>query len=434
MMNPTKKQRVSNQGLDITTRRIRVYPATDQQRTLLPKWFGTARWTYNECLRLVKQNQCTPTRSGGLREALVNDSNYANVNQWVLETPRDIRAGAYQDLINAYSSNYAKQRINPKHQFEIHHRSRKDAQERIYIDKRTYNRGVIYPTKFGKVPFRSAEQLPAHLTHDAHLIRTRLNHYYLCITVDVERDENQVPAHPLRVASIDPGVRTPHMLYDPTGKVIAFGSHAIGRVYRLCHYLDKLQSSIARLPRPASGDPVAKKRAHRTRWRMRNAWRRASLRIRNLVDEYHKQVIHFVVTHYDIVLLPALETSRLVLRMTRRLTTKTARAMCTWGHYRFRQRLLWKARVTGCKVVVCKEDYTSMTCGRCGHLNRALVGGEVFHCPSCHLVIGRDANGARSILLKNASRFGFSVEAALGLTPSSTEDAWPSRPQASAMK
>jgi hypothetical protein len=33
--------------------------------------------------------------------------------------------------------------------------------------------------------------------------------------------------------------------------------------------------------------------------------------------------------------------------------------------------------------------------------------------------VDRDANGARNILLKNASRFGFRVEVALGLTPAS---------------
>lgn len=421
-----KKRGIQSTFSQVYTRKIRVYPADEHQHSILPKWFGAARWVYNRCLDFVRDGTCKPNRSGGLREVVVNDANYVNTNEWMLEVPRDVRAGAYQDLIDAYASNFAKKKMNPAHTFELRRRGRKDPQERIYIDKRRYQRGVIYPSKFGKVPFKSKEPLPNHLNHDAHLIRTRLGHYYLCITLDVKRDENQVPSTtPLRIASIDPGVRTPHTLYDPAGTLIEFGPGAIGRLYRLSYHLDDLQSRIARLPRS--------KEYHRKRWRMRRAWHRASLKIRNLVDEYHKQVVHFLVNNYDIVLLPALETSKLIPRTLRKLSSKAARALVTWAHYRFRQRLLWKCQSTGCKVIVCGEAYTSKTCGQCGELHHSLGKKKVFHCSHCDVILDRDANGARNILLKNASRFGLLVDATLGLTPVSKsndlEDARPSRPQ-----
>jgi putative transposase len=436
----TKRQRIESTktGLLVKTRKIRVYPANDAQRQLLSKWFGTARWTYNQCLRALQAEGSTlkPNRSGGLREAIVNDGNYTQENTWVLDTPRDIRAGAYQDLLDAYTSNFAKRKKNPGHVFDIRFRSLKSPQERIYIDRRRFRKGVIYPSKFGSVPLRSTEPLPNQLDHDAHLIRTRMGHYYLCITVDVERDDSQVPSETSRIAAIDPGVRTPHVLYDPSGKLIEFGKNDIGHLYRLCHHLDKLRSEIDLLPkRPL--DPELKRHTHRKRWRMRRAWLRASQHIRNLVDDYHKKVVHFLVTHYDVVLLPAFETSRLVLRKARKLANKSARAMVTWSHFRFRQRLLWKGRTTGCKVVVCGEAYTSKTCGRCGWIHDKLDGNKTFKCAQCHLEVDRDANGARNILLKNASRFGLRVEAALGLTPAVVDnrtDAWPSRPQASETK
>lgn len=422
----------------VKTRKIRVYPANDAQRELLPRWFGTARWTYNQCLAALKREGSVfrPSRSGGLREAIVNDGNYTRENTWVLDTPRDIRAGAYQDLLDAYASNFAKRKRNAEHTFSLRFRSRKNTQERIYIDRRRYNKGIIYPSKFGATPLRSNEPLPERLEHDAHLIHTRLGHYYLCITLDVRRDESQVPSEFSRIAAIDPGVRTPHTLYDPSGKLIEFGKNDIGHLYRLCHHLDQLRSEIDLLPRRCA-DLELKRYAHRKRWRMRRAWLRASQRIRNLVDDYHKKVVHFLAIHYDVVLLPALETSRLVLRKARKLASKTARAMVTWSHYRFRQRLLWKGRVTGCKVVVCGEAYTSKTCGCCGWVHDKLGGRKTFKCAQCGLEVDRDANGARNILLKNASRFGFRVEAALGLTPAVVDnrtDARPMRPQASATK
>ena len=65
---------------------------------------------------------------------------------------------------------------------------------------------------------------------------------------------------------------------------------------------------------------------------------------------------------YTMVLLPEFKTQRMVLRNNRRLSSKTARAMVTWSHYRFRQRLLSKTReYPWCRVVLVNESYTSKT-------------------------------------------------------------------------
>lgn len=100
------------------------------------------------------------------------------------------------------------------------------------------------------------------------------------------------------------------------------------------------------------------------------------------------------------VTLPVFETSRMVRKgVRRRLTSKTARAMCTWAHYRFRERLLSKAReYPWCRVVLTEEPYTSKTCGACGWLHHGLGSDKVYRCgsPTCGAVFDRDLNGARA--------------------------------------
>ncbi|RHZ87103.1 hypothetical protein Glove_40g13 [Diversispora epigaea] len=88
--------------------------------------------------------------------------------------------------------------------------------------------------------------------------------------------------------------------------------------------------------------------------------------------------------------------------MIRRIRSKTARAMCTWSHYRFRQHLINKAREhPWCQIVVCTEEYTSKTCGSCGYIHEKLGGGsKEFCCPQYNTKIDRDINGARNNLLK----------------------------------
>ena len=48
------------------------------------------------------------------------------------------------------------------------------------------------------------------------------------------------------------------------------------------------------------------------------------------------------------------------------------------------------------------EEYTSKTCGCCGKINHKLGGSKVFRCEEFQVVMDRDGNGARNILLKNA--------------------------------
>ena len=134
---------------------------------------------------------------------------------------------------------------------------------------------------------------------------------------------------------------------------------------------------------------------------MRKAAARIRLKIRNLVDELHKRLAKWLCENYEVVLLPAFETSQMLRRGQRRIRSKTARAMATWSHYRFKQRLLNKAReYPWCEVVIVDEAYTSKTCGSCGCLNERLGGSKHFHCPHCHFHTDRDVNGARNILIR----------------------------------
>lgn len=85
----------------------------------------------------------------------------------------------------------------------------------------------------------------------------------------------------------------------------------------------------------------------------------------------------------------------------RDISKNTSRRMLLLAHYRFRQRLLNKAKQYGRNVVIVNEAYTTKTCTRCGVLNNKVGGKKTFICNDCYLIIGRDDNGARNILLRN---------------------------------
>jgi putative transposase len=109
----------------------------------------------------------------------------------------------------------------------------------------------------------------------------------------------------------------------------------------------------------------------------------------------------------------------MVKRAKRKIGSKTARAMLTWSHYQFKQRLLDKTKeYPWCKIQIVDEDYTSKTCGYCGNIHQKLGSNKTFKCPTCKKEVDRDINGARNILLRFLTLRAGSFDSALGPTPS----------------
>ena len=84
----------------------------------------------------------------------------------------------------------------------------------------------------------------------------------------------------------------------------------------------------------------------------------------------------------------------------RKINNNTVRTMLMLSHYSFKQKLQHKCNEYNKKLIICTEEYTSKTCGRCGELNDTLGSSKTFKCPSCKLIIDRDINGSRNILIK----------------------------------
>ena len=85
----------------------------------------------------------------------------------------------------------------------------------------------------------------------------------------------------------------------------------------------------------------------------------------------------------------------------RKISKNTARRMLMLSHYRFKLRLIEKARQYGKVLTIVNEAFTSKTCSCCGAQNHKLGGSKVFVCPNCKTTFDRDVNAAKNILLRN---------------------------------
>ncbi|WP_333141884.1 transposase [Microcoleus sp. B13-B6] len=209
------------------------------------------------------------------------------------------------------------------------------------------------------------------------------------VNMPIEMDVPE-PKNGGNTIAVDPGLRCFLTGFDGNS-FTEFGKHDFGKIARLCQHLDKMQSKFG----CSKGGQFS-----RLRYRLKQAMEKVRTKIKNLRSEIHKQVASYLARNYDVIYLPTFETSQMVARGSRKLNSKSARAMMTWAFYQFSQTLEHLCNRYGSRLVRVTEEYTSKTCTKCGHIQRKLGGSKTFRCPNCGYEIPRDFNGALGIFLK----------------------------------
>lgn len=367
------------------SRKIRLYPDATQ-RAELRRWFGAARYAYNQTVELLTGGDAQPAVKTKIRDLVL-----PMLPSWHRHAPREVLVGAIFDACRAvsavkkFNAQLAKDKSRGMRQDEdfarVRFRSRKNPRQTFTVQANCVSGAGIYRTKLGDMLM--AERLPVAVNRNISRLTLKYGQYHLAVPYDEERPperENQA-----RVVALDPGVRSFLTWYcaDSVGKI---GEGAFFRIQRLCERLDDLLSRAAKSP-------------SRRRRNMRRAAGRMRVRIENLISELHRQTARFLVKNFDVILLPIFETSEMVERGRRRIHSKTVRNLLTLAHYRFGMFLRHKAAELGVTVLSVNEAYTTKTVSWTGEVKESVGGASV--------VVGRDGermdrdyNGARGIYLR----------------------------------
>lgn len=374
-------------------RRFRLRPNQETTKTL-QQWFGSCRLTYNWALSCIKNKPKVHRLSvTSLRKRFINACNIPKKYKFLLDVPKHVRDTAIID--QGFQNNFAKKKANPEHTFVMKFRSKKENQA-ITIPKTALHLMKddkdsclkMYPTYLkNAIKFFTRKEVANEVFYDCKLTLDKLGRFYLIIPMlrspkSEGACENQTSKE--EWASVDPGVRTFGTLYSPTiGVAFKLGDKDISRIYRLCRHLDKLLGKKIR----GKNKAIQKLR----------------LRIHHLVDEVHWKVIRFLLDNFKGIIIPPFNTSQMVKKQNRKISSQTVRKMLTWRHFTFRQRLITKAQEEGVEVFVMGEEWTTKTCTHCLKINHAIKGEKILKCPHCHTTVDRDLGGARSIFTKNIS-------------------------------
>jgi transposase len=340
-------------------------------------------------------NDVGPIHLSILRKVLVNkDSILLEHCQWLLQTPRGIRDQAVISFCTALKAAFSNNAAGNITKFRMSYKSRRDMKQTLYVDRRVWNRinnggrSKDYGGIFGSDGIRTAKgEIVGDLECDSTLMLSFPGKFELCIS---ERRQAASTTPPRVVASLDPGVRTFQTVYDPEGQVFELGLGRHENIQDACIKLDEIQSKSTRVN-------------HRKRYLLRLRAARLRRRIVYARNDMHFKIAKFLCERYQHIIIPIFKVQEMVCRnrtgKKRTIRSKTARRMLNLGHYRFRQILISKARLTNTTIHVVTEEYTSKACGNCGQLNN-IGGNKIYKCAICNAQLDRDFNGARNILLK----------------------------------
>jgi putative transposase len=308
-------------------------------------------------------------------------------NPWILETPKAVREAsvfeAYKNRKACFSNLKNK---NIKH-FELRFLSRKKSSWTIGgfedVKKKSSNTLSIFPT-YNIGHFKTKETIPDNFkTCNIHFDGL---YYYIIMPVETSQQtfNNRNPC-----VSSDPGIRTFNTFYDGyEEKCYKVGNEASEIIYKDLITLDRLiakkASKINNKSKKLIDKKIAKKR----------------IRIQNLQSELHWKVSNWVCKKFDRVIIPKFESQKMCKKEFRKISTKTVRNMSVLSHGKFLERLKTKAEEFRSEIVIVKEDYTTMTCGKCYNRNLKIGSLEEWVCPKCKHYHDRDCNASRNILQK----------------------------------
>ena len=344
------------------------------------------RYTYNKALDGYKNGEVDMNFMKMRDKYVTRKNNFENVPEWLIKTPKDVRAGACQDLVTAFkaaTTNFIKNNIS---NFDMKHKTKKNGNSIVIPSMST----KIQDNK-KKVRILSTYLTPIKLSNDKVLKKidkisdSRIFYKHGIWTLGISYKKKEIN-HKVddKTVALDPGVMT-----FQTG----YSKDEIFKVQQDNSRFDKLNKRKDKLHSLAKEGKIKYSSYRKTE---KSINRKAD----NLIDDLHFKTISHLQSNYNNILLPSFDSQEMVKNGYSR---KTNRSMISLKHYLFKSRLTEKCgKNKNCKLHIVSEAWTSKTCTKCGVVDKKLKCSErEIHCRSCFVSIDRDVNGARNIFLRN---------------------------------
>ncbi len=367
------------------TRKIRIYPNIEQKK-LFKKCFDAHNYFYNKAVESLRKNskqKLTDFR----KEFIPREKDIDSSIEWMKDIPLDTREEAARKALSALKTGFSQRKSGLINNFELKFRSKKRNTPVFYAAKKSLIEGAIFSRRLKQNKHLVAKRDKQWLNKSDGIfsITKENNKYYINVVIPTI-DKKLKPRQ--NICALDPGVRKFQTMYS-LKSVGEFGPDTSKKLINLYRREDRLKSILAKEKLPSAKKYKLKKRC-------------ASLRdkAKHIVSDLHWKVANILTKEFQTILLPIFNSKKMANRTGRKISKTSARLLLGLSHYSFQQKLLYKAKVRGRNVILCKEHYTSKCCGSCGQLHEKLGSKKIFKCETCGLTMDRDIHAARNILIR----------------------------------
>ncbi|EFH86162.1 transposase, IS605 OrfB family [Ktedonobacter racemifer DSM 44963] len=240
------------------------------------------------------------------------------------------------------------------------------------------NKGTLVLTKLGHV--KMIMHRPIKGTPKTAIVkRTQTGKWFVSISVEIPKEEALSSRLPEagEAVGIDVGLST--FAYLSTGEAIANP-----RFFRA------EEAAFARVQRKLSKAPKGSKKRTKKRKVVARVYERIGNRRKNFIE----QEVCKLMKRFGLLAVEALVVRNMIRN------PKLAKSIADVSWSQFFGRLQAKAEEAGRQVVRVNPAYTSQICSACGHCQPMPLSVRVYECPHCGLVIDRDHNGSKNILVE----------------------------------
>ncbi|AFU90098.1 putative methyltransferase [Abalone herpesvirus Victoria/AUS/2009] len=289
-----------------------------------------------------------------------------------------------ENEVNGYIA-FQKECVNPMSELQIKRYKPKKPEMCLMI----FNTSMKGPVLLS----RPVSRLPP-LDHDMKIIKRPDKKFILCIPCKQSYTRKDFSATEKTFAAIDPGIRTFATVYEPeNNNFIEFGNESwfkSSKIQKIQKQIDETNALLTKVRQRGRGAAIIENYERRLK--------KLHFKIKKKVDGLHGKINGHIRKNYSQVAWGDMAPKQILMKDG--LTHGTKRKMQMLSHGRQHEKL---ARIEG--VTMQNEKYTSMTCSRCGYVNKKLGSASRYVCPNCEQDIGRDENASINIWRKYTGTF-----------------------------
>jgi IS605 OrfB family transposase len=304
-----------------------------------------------------------------------------NIKEWELNTPKEVRAGAVNDIVKAYKTGFSNLKAGNIRYFRVNYRKKTELNKCIVIAKSMIHNdnGTLKIAKQFlkeesefKMGFRNKKKYKnLEINNDCRLVKQN-NEYWLLIPLSEKIKEKKKTEN---YCGIDPGVRT---------FMTTFGNNGC---YEYTHNKEKIKKLNTKI------DTIKTFKQIRKRSLLKIEKKKS-----NLIKELHWKTINDILNKNDIIYYGDIKSHDIVSNEDNH-NRYLKRDINDLKFYQFKQRLQYKALQRNKLVLLVSEEYTTKTCSSCGNIRNVGIS-KTYECIKCKSILGRDINAAKNILIK----------------------------------